>query len=400
MPIKFRCQHCRQFLGISRERAGDVFDCPTCGRSLRVPELDGTVKPLPKPSLDLGDSLLRRALDELADLDQSGGDAVEFQAQPFEGMSSQDRSAAGDPSTAGELASIEPISVVPQAAPKPIELPPVVPIRRVVVAEPEHVASRSTRQADEAWKAAIELAEGDSADSPQIEPDPEKPPKPAVHTTISTRSARQVELNASFWFAVVGVAASVFTAGFWTGRLTVPAAVAVNHPVPPPNPDDNSKREDLKPAVASSVPGIRGRITYRPENGANKPDKSARIIALPVDWNGKTKLQVAGFRAGDSPEDQRVARASLQAMGGDIAITDDSGEFNISLKSGGKYLLIVLSGSMPRAESDDVTTKTQQLGAYFDRPNQLVGKVMVHLEPITWNGDGAQPWDHVFQHSS
>ena len=66
MPIKFRCQHCRQFLGISRSKAGEVFDCPTCGWTLRVPDLDGSIKPLPSPGLDMGDSKLAKALDEVA----------------------------------------------------------------------------------------------------------------------------------------------------------------------------------------------------------------------------------------------------------------------------------------------------------------------------------------------
>ena len=68
MPIKFRCQQCRQFLGISRAQAGEVVDCPTCGRTIRVPELDGTVKPLPKPGLKFDDTRLKSALDEIAQI--------------------------------------------------------------------------------------------------------------------------------------------------------------------------------------------------------------------------------------------------------------------------------------------------------------------------------------------
>src|SRR4051794_2343857 len=68
MPIKFRCNFCRQFLGISRAQAGGIVDCPTCGRSIRVPLLDGTLQPLPQPELNLQDTQLKRALDELARL--------------------------------------------------------------------------------------------------------------------------------------------------------------------------------------------------------------------------------------------------------------------------------------------------------------------------------------------
>lgn len=388
MPIKFRCQHCRQFLGISRERAGDIFDCPTCGRSLRVPDLDGSVRPLPKVKMNLADSELRKALDELADLDQpsaqSAGDAIEFDALDEAGRSTQPK-----PEARPEI-----IPVVPQPAPKPIELQPIVPLVR----EPQHIAGRGTQQGDAAWKAVVELAEGDSSESlvPQAEPQPD-----GLHPNLKTpvvpgvARGKNVELGPSFWFAVAGALATVFTAGFWTGRLTVSppiASIQQSEPVPTELP---GKAEQL--ATIPVAASIRGRITYRPEAGANKPDRGARVIALPLDWAGKTKLQTIGFRAADSADDQRIARASLQAMGGDLVVTDESGEFSLSLPSGGQFLLVVLSGSMPRPEADDTQSAQQQLSPYFDRPLQLLGKVMVHVERMSWSGGSAQPWDHVFQ---
>tara|TARA_R110002095_G_scaffold94422_3_gene82292 strand:+ start:96716 stop:97363 length:648 start_codon:yes stop_codon:yes gene_type:complete len=53
-------------MGISRSKAGEVVDCPTCGLSVRVPGLDGQVAPIPQPKLDLKDAVLTNALDELA----------------------------------------------------------------------------------------------------------------------------------------------------------------------------------------------------------------------------------------------------------------------------------------------------------------------------------------------
>ena len=76
MPIKFRCQHCEQFLGIARSRAGAIVDCPQCGRSLRVPNLDGRVRKMPPPTkIVRGDSGLMSALSELATLEDTDAPA-------------------------------------------------------------------------------------------------------------------------------------------------------------------------------------------------------------------------------------------------------------------------------------------------------------------------------------
>ena len=55
MPIKFRCEHCRQFLGISHTKSGSLVDCPTCGRTIRVPDPEGFVQPMPELKLNLKD---------------------------------------------------------------------------------------------------------------------------------------------------------------------------------------------------------------------------------------------------------------------------------------------------------------------------------------------------------
>jgi phage FluMu protein Com len=37
MPIKFRCKHCNQLLGIARRKAGSEVECPTCKHKVEVP---------------------------------------------------------------------------------------------------------------------------------------------------------------------------------------------------------------------------------------------------------------------------------------------------------------------------------------------------------------------------
>src|SRR5438067_2043329 len=40
MPIRFRCRHCNQLLGIARRKAGTPVQCPTCQQQVLVPPVD------------------------------------------------------------------------------------------------------------------------------------------------------------------------------------------------------------------------------------------------------------------------------------------------------------------------------------------------------------------------
>ena len=40
MPIRFRCEHCGQLLGIARRKAGTHVNCPSCFRDVLVPAED------------------------------------------------------------------------------------------------------------------------------------------------------------------------------------------------------------------------------------------------------------------------------------------------------------------------------------------------------------------------
>lgn len=74
MAIKFRCPHCRQFLGISTRKAGTLVDCPACGRSVLVPN-DGGVETGSKQAVKTGDHPdLLNALHELSALDSPDAD--------------------------------------------------------------------------------------------------------------------------------------------------------------------------------------------------------------------------------------------------------------------------------------------------------------------------------------
>src|SRR5262249_30737990 len=57
MPIRFRCPHCHQLLGIARRKSGSMVHCPTCNASVLVPDTDEAsdepsppMVPLPAPA--------------------------------------------------------------------------------------------------------------------------------------------------------------------------------------------------------------------------------------------------------------------------------------------------------------------------------------------------------------
>jgi len=448
MPIKFRCQHCRQFLGISRAKAGEVFDCPTCGWTLRVPDLDGTIRPLPDGGLDMGDSKLAQALDELASIDKPArGESLRSAAQSaggtgVEGRVIDDRHGEGPedgasqkgelPKQQGELEGTpqpiagirtldEPIELRPLPAPEPIELAPRVRGRKPISPGPEEGESdssgearpwRSTAQAGKSWKrllAAAEfgLTEGDSTDEPVKEADPVSSHtslNPAVGAKVeepqNAGGAKVVVLSASLIWAAVGIGAAVFAIGFWTGRVTTLPPVQTSSKVAT---EEAGEPEEAPPELTASDAGndgrylaFRGRITYRSADGDRKADRGSRVIVLPVERKGTAKLSVTGLRTGDAEEDQQFAAAGIRTLGGDVATTDDSGEFEIKLPGSGQFYILAMSNSVSRDDAADATEVEQALASYFERPTQLLGRVMHHFEEVRYSGDGVTPWDYSF----
>lgn len=448
MPIKFRCQHCRQFLGISRSKAGEVFDCPTCGWTLRVPDLDGTIRPLPDGGLDMGDSKLAQALDELASIDKpsrgeslrsaaqsAGGTGVEGRviddrrgeesevASSQEGeLPEQQAELEGSPQPIAGIRTLdEPIELPPLPAPVPIDVVPRVRGRKPISPDPEEGESdssgearpwRSTAQAGKSWKRLLAAAEfgvteGDSTDEPVKEADPVSSPalmNPAVGANVEgpqvADGAKVLVLSASLVWAAVGIGAAVFAVGFWVGRVTtLPAAQTLPTVVTA----DGGEPADVSSEVAASDAAIderyvafRGRITYRSTDGDRKADRGCRVIVLPVERKGTAKLSVTGLRTGDADEDQQFAAAGIRTLGGDVATTDDSGEFEIKLPGSGQFYILAMSNSVSRDEAADSTEVEEALASYFERPTQLLGRVMHHFEEVRYSGDGVTPWDYSF----
>ncbi len=352
MPIKFRCSYCRQFLGISRAKAGELVDCPTCGRSIRVPGLDGIALPVASVERDQQDSKLIRALDELANWN-----AAEFSA------------------IAAPLNSEETEIPQPIAEPIPIEVP----------IAPQPVLVKSPVSVMQAADDAEVRMNGPAMDQALAELNQLAVAIP-THEVIATSQIRTTQwANSCLVTAllVTGISLAAFGLGWWLRSENSP----------PASPLSEDKPEVAVPEV---LPAITGRISYRTADGSTLPDEGARILVLPLEREGKAKLPVDGFGGGDDPADRRVARAALMALGGDFFTADAAGQFAITLPNPGTFQIVVISRHVERGPSVVEPELVRSLSLYFDQPNRLLGQTKVQHGQVRYKGAAPVIWDHAF----
>lgn len=374
MPIKFRCEHCRQFLGISHTKSGSLVDCPTCGRTIRVPDPEGFVQPMPELKLNLKDSKLATALEELA---MFGQDAAAIESE----------SAVAVPEGEGYAPKLP----VAPPAPVPIRVEPVavakpIPIEIHDTQKPAPVASMQELAA----LASLPPPRDSIAEQPVVD----------VEMTLGQRDVVRESLKRSGISWIVIASLLGFIAGFAVGRwdrssVTVPKEVAGADGKPLVAKSNSAA--DAASAGKQSV-AVRGRITYQTDSGERRFDRGARVLLLPEKRAGTTKLAVTGFRSADADADGQVAAASLRALGGDIAIVDDTGNFESAALKPGAYRILALSHFQPREDRAAIEPSVKALlESYFDKPEQLLGKCRYQLAELKVSGQAPAIWDHLFE---
>jgi len=389
------------------------------------------VRPLPQPSLDLQDSSLARALDELASIGTSSGSDGDSHDQQDDFASAvvsdsddqfQSNKGGSSDEPENENAGIEthdppPADVVdlkPLPPPDPIELNPVETKRR----EPPPPASfdgdssaergwKSTRQGD-SWKRLLASTKPD--DSPDVAPGEAAAAGPVpvavghadakpAGVAASTQPAA-FRLAPSTWFAIAGIGALIFAAGFWSGRITTLQSSALNQPPADASDVESSSTDVQTPESATdSVPAIQGRITRRYENGEIRPDVGARIFVLPFEHADSALIPSDSVWIDATNEDREQANKSIRELGGGFEVTGASGEFRVELPNSGKFHVLVLCNSRVRDDADDISDVKDVVGGYFDNPTKLLGHVMLHLDEVQHPGTGTTYWDFQFPRS-
>ncbi len=365
MPIKFRCNYCRQFLGISRGRAGDVVDCPTCGRSIRVPGLDGVAAPVPSPELNLRDAKLARALDELAQWDAP------------KVLSAESPQAVEAEAEIPQLIS-EPIPIEVPVAPEPIAVKPPPSLEQQPLDSPAVSPNGAIEPALNVAAAIAELAQISA-------PEPARPKSEMVSDREPFRGPKTAS-----WKRLI-VPATLILAAFALGVFAASLRQTAESPNGTPD----------RPAGAATepkdAPAISGRITYKTPDGESLPDRGARVLILPREREGTAKLSANGFRAADHPADVRLAQAALRSLGGDLALTDDGGKFSVQLPNPGTFQIIVISNYASRDKTEETDPElVRHLTPFFEQPSQVLGRTKVHSGQVRYKGTGGEVWDHSF----
>ncbi len=365
MPIKFRCRHCRQFLGISRAQAGEITNCPQCGKAIRVPALDGSVAPIPAPKLDFDDSQLADALSELAQL--------ESESSPNQTI--DDSVVLPTVQTKERLVSAPPAKVVAFPATVLVE---------TVTHAPQRASSVDTAQGtavDEGTHDALSslaesVAEPKLSDRHRIDHN--------GHWKMIATVIGFLILLALVWF---------LRGGDRPNNDASPVATdtpAANDPPPVDAPPANLQ------AVRNS-PALTGRITYTSDTGDSQPDSGAVAMLLPFPRLGQVKLDETGFLSGAADIDSSAAAAGLRVLGGDVTTADDDGQYQLHVSTAGDYRLLVISHHRRRIASQTVETRVQEtLSGYFFRPPTLLGQLSFHFDDFHYRGQGTSSRDITF----
>lgn len=364
MPIKFRCPHCKQFLGISRSKAGTISDCPSCGRTLRVPHPDGRVDPLPPPRFDFGDERLVNALNELASLEKA-----ETEGDDVVGVAVDEER---------EAAEAKP-SEAPRAEPVPA-----LPIQESVPAEPVEeysviVEPTADPKGDplEELEELVALREG----TPE-------PPQP--------RSRRGIPWGLLILVMLISVAA-----GMLIGRAIPRSGGASSEAVVA----DDAAEAPESPAVPGpaldkleDVAVVYGQVLYRAPSQDVLPDAGARVIVFPEGTGGAVRLPTDGFRPGADDLARRVAEAAIEALGGGFATADSDGRFELQLPQAGKFEVLICSRYSARDGTLPLTDDVQELlTGHFDRPRAVVGQVAYSYAVVQCAPGTSVPVDTEFE---
>lgn len=359
MPIRFRCKHCKQNLGISRSKAGDVVDCPTCGRSIKVPRRDGQAEDVDRPQMNFHDPKIADAMAELQSLGNPSPVTKDDVDRPVKNDSPMDSPAESMPIMLSE----------PEVDPVPVlEIAPIAAAQKSLDAlnpSPESDAEQHRKELEGLANQADELAAATS---------------PAGHSPR---------------LSIPMIGGLVLAFGLLMG-LGIGYLFSGPRPAPT-EPEMNASDGQTEEAGAASsastasnsddfdVLTVNGVITYDPENATTRPDSKSLVCLLAESRLGQVMIPGESLWEPTESSDFQVAAATLKLIGGRAALTDADGEFSIVAPETGSYHLLVVSRHAVRESSEIDADLEAVLKKYFEQPRQLLGKRAYHVVLLNVN---------------
>ncbi|HVX12541.1 MAG TPA: hypothetical protein VHC22_15275 [Pirellulales bacterium] len=155
-----------------------------------------------------------------------------------------------------------------------------------------------------------------------------------------------------------GMVLLAFVAGFAVGRSGRPVG----------------KSSTARAAADEPVP-LDGYVLYALTPGESLPDEGATVMALPVGKKADPKISARGLRPGDDDDlSETPAAEALRSLGGAVARTDSSGQFQLVVPRPGEYSLVLLSHRANRPGGQPIAANDRdELGRVFASPKELIG---------------------------
>lgn len=344
MPIQFRCQFCRQRLGIADSRAGALVDCPACGRSLRVPDGDAGAGP---PSA-----------------------AGNTRLDP-------------DPELHSALQQLSKINAesCSETVPNTLQLP--------LLAEPEllddvggnhELSTESANLHDTDTPAPATVASLNAPRENLADALAELAAQPLPTTPTPPRSP----LRRAFPILIPVLSALLmFSAGYLAARSTSrhqqttepqPAAAASDATSPAPT-------AAPQPVASGQISGV---VEAANADGTTVPDAGALVIVAPV--ANPSDLRIDGRFLRDPPNSPgRLAiTAALGQLGVSFTNAADDGSFSLPLPATGPCILIAVSRRNARPASAALPADTAtQINQWFTSPSPITGRLQTLVQPVT-----------------
>lgn len=384
MPIKFRCEHCQQLLGISRSRAAANVDCPQCGRSLKVPGTVGDAEGQGEQSVtptnaDHQDQDLMSALNELTMLGQ--GDDDWQSSVPATAPFGKDTARPFDDS--GVL--MHGMDAPQERAVRPDdEDGRATAVSKSVAASKDAFADSDVGSSITTSEALQGIASWTDSESSYATSSP-----PAQIATDLLSEMRQAS-HPSSWFATSIAAFFLIAisggAGWWLAKSQSLEAwlgtEVAERQVETTGPTfQEAKAEAHLPAAIRVDPSgwviaVTGQVQYVDDSGQSLPDSGASVFLLPSSRQGNLKVHARSFQRSPSDADRKFSEAALQALGGLRVEADAEGRFEIGTAADvEQYQLVVVSSHKQRTQNMlPDSNVTNALMPWFDSTVHILGQ--------------------------